>query len=317
MKVFVLLPTHLDAVLWRRRYELGEVPDIVPYGYHHAADAGCEVRFSRPTPIDKGPFGLLRRVLNRLLGCDLIHAFNNRAEFVRSQCDVVWTHTEYEHLAVRLIELLSLGRIKAAPMISQSVWLMDRWSTYSALRRLAYRRLLRKSEVLTFLSPCNAEATRKCHFGLPVEIVPFGISQDSFPVGCPRDTPTNMPLRVFSLGNDVHRDWETFAAAFGDQSDFEVRVASRTYPKHLERANIVARSLNQSIGNHQELRLGRHRCGAAYQELARLGSLRSTRNRYFGDPGRDQRRGWAAVLFWRRSSQLRSGQRSGKAADNG
>ena len=244
MKVFVLLPTHLDAVLWRRRYELGEVPDIVPYGYHHAADAGCEVRFSRPTLIDKGPFGLLRRVLNRLLGCDLIHAFNNRAEFVRSQCDVVWTHTEYEHLAVRLIELLSLGRIKAAPMISQSVWLMDRWSTYSALRRLAYRRLLRKSEVLTFLSPSNAEAARKRQFGLPVEIVPFGISQDSFPVGCPRDTPNNMPLRVFSLGNDVHRDWETFAAAFGDQSDFEVRVASRTYPKHLERANIVARSLN-------------------------------------------------------------------------
>ena len=246
MKVFVLLKAHFDTVDWRRRYELGEVPDIVPYGYHHAADAGCEVRFSRPTPIGKGLFGLLRRALNRLLGCDLAHAFNNRTEFVRNNCDVIWTHTEQEHLAVRLLELLSMGHIKAAPMISQSVWLMDEWATYSALRRLVYRRLLKRSELLTFHSPSNAEAARKHHFGAPIEIVPFGVSYNSFPVARPRESRANLPLRIFSLGFDVHRDWETFAAAFGDQPDFDVRVGSRTYPKHLVRANIVANPLDMS-----------------------------------------------------------------------
>lgn len=243
MKVFVLLKAHFDTVLWRQRYELGEVPDIVPYGYHHAADVGCEVRFSRPTPIGKGLLGFLRRALNFLLGCDLVHAFRNRAELARSKCDVVWTHTEQEHLAVRLLELLSCGHIKAAPMISQSVWLMDNWSTYSVPRRLVYRRLLRRSEILTFHSPCNAEAARACNFGAAIEVVPFGISHDSFPMKPPREMRTDRPLRILSLGTDVHRDWETLAAAFGNQFDFDVRVGSGTYPEHLVHANILAKPL--------------------------------------------------------------------------
>lgn len=246
MRVFVLLPAHLDVDRWRAQYKLGKLPDLVPYGYQHADGDGCTVAFSAPTPIGSGVVGLARRLLNRILGCEIVHAFHNRAALSPAGCDIIWTHTEREHLAVRLIEALSLGRIRAAPMIAQSVWLMDKWNGYSALRRSLYRKLLRRSEILTFLSPANAEAARRCGFGVPVEVMPFGVSHDTFPLTPPKEAQVRLPIRVFTLGQDVHRDWETFAAAFGDDANFDVRVASPSYPPRLSRKNIQVRVMDVS-----------------------------------------------------------------------
>jgi glycosyltransferase involved in cell wall biosynthesis len=108
-----------------------------------------------------------------------------------------------------------------------------------------YKKLLNKSEVLTFLSPLNAEAARR-EFDAPVEFLPFGVSLDSFKLRSPRKAAVRHPTRIFTLGYDAHRDWETFAAAFGDSPDFEVRVASPNYPKRLIRSNMQVRAMDLS-----------------------------------------------------------------------
>jgi glycosyltransferase involved in cell wall biosynthesis len=244
MRVFVLLPRSLDAEDWRWRHARGDVPDQTPYGYHHAEALGCEVMFSRGTATRTRWGGFLDEKLRRVLGFDLYHAWRNRKQIFDPSVDVIWTHTEIEHLAVRALCLI-LNR-RCAVMIAQSVWLIDEWPRYHRLRQTLYRILLRNSEVLSFLSPENAEQARKQKLTDRIETLLFGISLDSFPLRPPRERNPGQRIRVLSLGNDRHRDWKTFSNALANRADMEVRIAAGNFPSDLLAENFTASRLNST-----------------------------------------------------------------------
>ena len=85
------------------RYRKGENIGCL-YGYHHAESAEFALDYSRDQH-EIAPVRFVRRALKAALGFDFIHTWRNRRAILQS--DVIWTHTEQEHLAVALL-LLSL-----------------------------------------------------------------------------------------------------------------------------------------------------------------------------------------------------------------
>jgi glycosyltransferase involved in cell wall biosynthesis len=223
----------------------GEVPDETPYGYHFARRYGCTVTFSRSTGYRSGWARLVGRALRRLLGFDLRHIWANRALILSSQFDCIWTHTEYEHLGISLLQKC-WGR-RRTPVIAQSIWLLDAWSQSTWMRRVFCRWLMRSVAVATFHSPLNSARASSLQLARRVEVVRFGIAMDDFyrsqhdnPASCGR------PIRILSLGNDRHRDWETLVRALGERSGYEIRIGSASYPKHLQRSNIAVCSMDKT-----------------------------------------------------------------------
>ncbi len=222
----------LDVDAWRQRYEAGLVPDETPYGYHHLEERGYSLAFSASHRESKA-VNLLRRAGNRLLGFDLWHAWRNRKRM--REAEAIVTHTEKEHLAVLLLRRLGISSPNAL-LVAQSVWLFDVWEDLPRWKRGLYRRLVLNDSrtVLTFLSEENLKVAGSLFPGVRSELVRFGISLDSFPLKAPtfgyeRGT---RPLRLLSLGNDVHRDWETLIEAVEGDEAAEVRVATNLSYKH-------------------------------------------------------------------------------------
>lgn len=223
MKVFVMLAHGFDARIWEQRWNDGKVLGInerTPYGYHHANDMGAVVSFSRDMPeglIDKA----LRFLVRLVLGFDLIHALRN-LKGLRDN-DVVWTHTESQSLAV--LAILPFLGARRPKLVSQSVWLVDRWRRLGPIRRVFYRQLIRKADVMTFLSPSNTAVAAELFPGTPVDFVRFGICADnSHPVSRRRPGET---LRILALGNDEHRDWRTLIQAVNGRQRYSLKIATR------------------------------------------------------------------------------------------
>ena len=228
MQVFVHLAYGFDAVEYERKWAAGRkgMNDRQPYGYSRAASASTAIVYSRDRP--EGRVRKYIRLFVRLVfGFDLVHAWRNRAGIMAA--DVVWTHTESQHLAIALIFLLT-GRIRGRPrprMIGQSVWLFDNWKRYSPPRRWFFRTLLRQSDVLTVLSPENLKLLRLTVPEVRSEVVLYGVKADpeDFAMPAPREAPR--PVHVLSVGNDRDRDWETLVTALRDDAEIEVMIASR------------------------------------------------------------------------------------------
>jgi glycosyltransferase involved in cell wall biosynthesis len=224
-RVFVFLGEGFGASRWRSQWNNGNVPGIcdqLPYGYFHAANESWSVTYSEDRE-ESRPFQLLRRALRKVLGFDLIHAWHNRETL--STSDVVWTHTEREYLAA--LCLWRLRPPKARPkLIAQSVWLFDRWRRFSALRRALYRRLIRGADVLTALSPDNLFEARKLFPDKRCELVRFGIDAASLRPAHRRRL--HRPIRILSLGSDMHRDWDTLIEAVRGWDEGVVQIASKT-----------------------------------------------------------------------------------------
>jgi glycosyltransferase involved in cell wall biosynthesis len=228
--VFVLLSRRLDEEAWHVAFLRGEAPDHSPYGYHHARSAEWTITFSKPTETH-GIARLFDSVSRRVFGFDVVHIWRNRSDIANSS--FIWTHTEGEHLAASLLLHFKRDRRSRPRLIAQSVWLMDRWDRMPPPRRWLNRWLLRSADILTFLSPLNAEKARGLFPKTRVEVVPFGISLDSFNTSRPPLQNFHTPIRVLALGNDRHRDWPTFAAALASEKQVEVRIGSSTFPRQL------------------------------------------------------------------------------------
>jgi glycosyltransferase involved in cell wall biosynthesis len=158
--------------------------------------------------------------------------------------DVIWTHTEREHLAVALVKALSPRRYRAVS-IAQSVWLWDQWPALSRLRAAFIRRLLTRHAVEVVLSRVNRDASRAAAPGRAVVRVPFG-THPATPAG--PDAVAPAPPRVLVVGNDRHRDWALLAevTALVPEADFDIislseDVRARTWP-----ANVELRSTTQA-----------------------------------------------------------------------
>ncbi|HEY6800203.1 MAG TPA: hypothetical protein VI121_06140, partial [Agromyces sp.] len=151
-RIGVIVRRGLNPTDWEARHLRGEVVDRTPYAYH-LAGSDFALEWSKDHP--EGALGRWwRMTLKRLLGFDLVHVWRNRGVIERA--DAVWTHTEREHLAVALLKTLQPRRFSAVS-IAQSVWLWDRWSEMSGIRRSFFTRLLRKHSVEVLLSRVNRD----------------------------------------------------------------------------------------------------------------------------------------------------------------
>ncbi len=228
----VHLKHGLDAARYRAQYLRGEVPDETPYGFHHAERLGWRLTYSTDHA-ESAPARFLRRVLLRLLGFDLLHAYRNRK--LIAAADIVWTMEEIQFLAVCALPSVVPG-MRRVPLIAQTVWLFNKWSGYSAVRRSLLRRLLRRADALTFHSERYLPVVTQLVPGTAPRLLPFGISQDSFPwleakahaaqlaTDEAESAAERRPLRILSMGSDPTRDWTTLLAAFGNDPRFALVV---------------------------------------------------------------------------------------------
>ena len=221
--VFVYLGPGFGEDGWRERYERGLIPGLnepLPYGYHRAGGEGLSIEYSQDAK-EWHLTALCRRALCLALGFDVIHAWRNRRGLMSA--DVVWTHTEREHLAALLLFRLFAFR-KRPCIIAQCVWMFDKWPRFSWARRRLYLWLLRQADIVTTLSPANLNVARQVLLGSRTELVMFGIKSDSSKPA--RVSVCHRPVRVAALGSDMHRDWKTLIQAFGGSQAFELRIAS-------------------------------------------------------------------------------------------
>lgn len=222
MRAFVFLGHGFGGHSWERRWLKHCLPgknERFPYGYFHAAGDHCEVEYSEDRK-EHAAMRLGRRSLRRIAGFDLIHAWRNRKSLMTA--DVVWTYTELEHLAALLLWRLARTR-KRPKLIAQSVWLFDQWNQLSVFRRRFYKWLLREADVLAVQSLEGVSYAQTIFPNSRVKWLPFGIPISE--VTPPERHSMHDPLRIASLGNDMHRDWQTLLEAVSDMR-CEVRIAS-------------------------------------------------------------------------------------------
>jgi glycosyltransferase involved in cell wall biosynthesis len=205
------------------------------YGYHYAESESMALSYSRDHPEGR-VLRTIRRGLKALLGCDLVHTFRNRAALL--EADVIWTHTEREYLSAALLLMFKRGPDKPL-LLAQSVWLLDIWASLSLLKRVIFKRLLNRANLLTTLTTDNAALVKK-FWNREATVVLYGISTDDFPLQSIVDWQPHEPLRVAAIGNDRDRDWQTFMAAFENDKRFSARLATqRKVSRPSEAANIV------------------------------------------------------------------------------
>ena len=231
LRVFVHLAHNKDARRWREDRAAGRlvgVNDETPNGYGRANQMGAHVGFSHSAS-ESPPAKFVRLAMRAALGFDLAHAFKQRKAM--ADADIIWTHTESQYLAVAALKALGLVR---APLLGQSVWLMDRWPRFSAPRRALIHRLMREVDLLTFHSPLNLARANEVFADRRACIVPYGIPTDA--VTKPR-LREGLPLRVLAIGNDGDRDWPTLIAAVAAAPEMELRILSGSVNKRLARGS--------------------------------------------------------------------------------
>lgn len=232
MKIHIHLAYGFGEANWRRKFDDGRLIGInerAPYGYRHAEPMVAAMTTSIDHP--EGRFRRLARLgIRAILGFDLVHAWRNRQAICAA--DVVWTHTESQHLAISQIFVAQrLDRGARPKLLAQSVWLMDRWDRFSGVRRAYYRRLIRQADILTFHSRLNLAMARTRFPDRRSELMLFGINAaDQYP---PVRAQADDPQLIIAVGNDVHRDWPTLIEAVARHPDWRLRIVSTACPKAL------------------------------------------------------------------------------------
>ena len=164
-------------ISWRERHARGEIAGLnepYPFGYYRAASDGWRIEHSQDA--DEGRITeFVRRCLTRLLGFDLIHAWRNRRKLFAA--DIVWTHSERDHLAALLLRWLR-GRRRGPKIIAECIWLPDRWHGLSPPKRALYRWLLRRADAISSQSQDGVNRLRQLLPGATVEWIPGGAKLD-------------------------------------------------------------------------------------------------------------------------------------------
>jgi len=252
--VFVHLPYGYDVKSWGDRCNQGLVQDKTPYGFHHAEEEGLAMGYSFDH--GEGLIGnLIRRVIKKLLGFDVVHAWRNRREIEAS--DVVWTYSEREHLAIALLLLLGGAGKRRPKLVAQSIWLFDALPSMPVFYRKFVVSLLKQADLLTTLCADNLRLIRQAVPDLPSQVIYFGVSLDSYRIKPPPGPrPPHKPLRIFSAGTDIMRDWPTVIDAFKDNPAFEVRLAcndlSPDIVRGIDNIDVINGSVMRDMVTHFE-----------------------------------------------------------------
>jgi glycosyltransferase involved in cell wall biosynthesis len=238
LKVFVLLAHNKDAAAWRAAHARGTlvgINDETPYGYGRANDMGCRVTFANAS--EMSPLVRAARLICRgALGFDLVHAWRQRRAMAAA--DIVWTHTESQFLAAAFVLLATRAKTR---LLGQAVWLIDEWPHLSWPKKWLYRRLAKRVDVMTFLSPANHARAQGLFPETDCRVVSFGVPAENMrPIPAPKH---RRPFRVLAVGNDRHRDWPTLIAAVANEPDVELLICSSTAKRFLPRtiANVSIR----------------------------------------------------------------------------
>lgn len=238
-RVFVHLDYGRSEARWLERFRRGEVWDSTPYGYGDAREF-YDLSFSEDAKESAATRGL-RILVRKILGFDLMHAIRNFRFACR--CDVIWTHTESEHLAMSLL-LSFMPRSRRPYLIAQSVWLWDEWINFGPVRKSAFRLLLKVPALHTTHSRVNRDIARSI-VGQPVVLVPYGASGP--PLSSLKPLSIN-EVRVLAPGNDRDRDWKPLVEAATRDSTLRVTIATKVPPRiplpknvHVEHVTSVKR----------------------------------------------------------------------------
>ncbi len=239
MNVFVHLAYGFGAENWNTKYRNDQIIGIncpFPYGYYMAADHGCRVKHSEDK-VEGKIETLLRLGVRYFLKFDFIHAWRNRKGIC--DADIVWTHTELQHLAILLLFWL-IRPTHRPKLIAQSVWLFDRWSKFPRIHRWLFMKLLSQADMLTVHSPENLKIARTLFPGVRCELVFYGMNAEE--IIEPQLHRHHDPMRLLSVGNDENRDWITLIDAVKELAGSELRIVSyKVSPK------LIAGSKNISI----------------------------------------------------------------------
>ena len=224
-RVFVHLDHGRSLEIWRKAVRERRVLESTPYGYEYAADL-VDLTFSRDRR-EGAVLRFVRRGMTYVIGFDLVHALQNRHRM--RGADMIWTHTEHEHLAISL--LMKLGIVPTVPMISQSIWLWDEWAETPLWKRAAIRWLMNGPIVATVHSRLNAPNVARA-LGIEGVVVPFGIDPvlrlDPHP-----PLVSGEIVRVVAPGNDRHRDWQLLAEVARHDPSLAVEVLTRRDLSHV------------------------------------------------------------------------------------
>jgi glycosyltransferase involved in cell wall biosynthesis len=155
------------------------------------------------------------------------------------RADVIWTVLEWEWMGASFLQ--RLGLMRAKPIIGNNVFLAQEYSTMPRLRRWAYRLLMTDNVHLTVHAERAVGALQPLFPGRRFHLMHFGVPTEKFPVTPPRITREPGPLRIYSIGGDKGRDWQSILDAFGGDPRFQVRlVAKRLEPSAAAgHANVV------------------------------------------------------------------------------
>jgi glycosyltransferase involved in cell wall biosynthesis len=232
IRVFVHLARGYGSREWERRWNDGKIIGInepQPYGYFRAAESGCLVEYSEDAA--ESLFGKLFRLGTRsILGFDLVHAWRNFGKI--READVVWTHTESQYLSILLLFRLMPAE-RRPKIIAQTIWLFDRWKRFGAPRKWFISQLAAQADIITVHSPENLKVAHELFPHNRSELVLFGISAEEKKKPDPR--PYGQPLRLISIGNDEHRDWNCLIEAIGGQNQWMLKIASSSIDRRLVR----------------------------------------------------------------------------------
>ena len=218
-RVTVLMNHSQDPAAWTDRHRAGHTIEATPYGYG-LADEWFDLTWARSHQ-ESPRVRRWRIALAGRLGFDLVHAWRNRE--VLFAADVVWTHTEVEHLAVSFLQRL-MPRHRGTRVLAQTIWLWDRWPELGRMKRGLYRWLLRSQPVECTHSPLNLAVSRETVPGRRVLLVPFGTHGLDALVSPSEETPNDWD--VIAPGNDQHRDWATLAEVARRRPHLRFWVAS-------------------------------------------------------------------------------------------
>lgn len=205
---------------YTRQFEEGIQPDRTPYGFHHAEDCGFEVTFAEHD-FRPGWRRIAQWTIDNLQ-LDIPHAFFNRRRM--ADADVIWTMGEWDAMAVRLLMVLRI--VPRRPIIGAAIWVFDWWDWLRPHRKLLYRFLLKRVDLVVTHSIACLEKARRVMPEANTELMPFGIAADNF-AGKSSVNDDNAVTRIVAAGNDMTRDWDIVLQAFGNRPKYELVIINR------------------------------------------------------------------------------------------
>lgn len=220
VRVFIHSRHGLGGREVTRDYAEGLAHNPRPYGFEAAEHGGLSVKFSEDAPRRTR----FQQFFWDRVGFDVVHAVRNLWAFRRA--DITWTLLEWDWLPLSLLQRLRLAPQR--PIIGNSVWLMHDWYRWGPKRRWLWKWLMSENVYLTLHSEASRVEAAKYLPGKQFHVSPFGISTLAFPVSAPRPwSASGRPIRIYSIGDDRTRDWETLLEAFGNDDRFDVRIICR------------------------------------------------------------------------------------------